>query len=146
MANTKDRPRQELTDEEILYKLEGYKLVDDCCGFNDLERHEWVKFINKKTGKFCNGGLILKNQCPDHLLIRIPTKGGGNICKIKLETCYIYINENRHLQVKTDIADDELKEELFRAYNEGRLIEARTKTEAKEIKTMFKTHKLKHTN
>lgn len=140
MDKDKDTKKTELTDDEILEKLEGFKLVEDCGGLEDLEKHEWVKFINKKTGKFSNGGFVVKNQCPDFLLLKMPTKAGGNFCKIKPESCYIYINEERHLQKKTDIAEQELKEELFKAFNEGRLIETRTKSEAKQMKRVFKRY------
>lgn len=135
MAQTKD-----LSDEEILAKLEGFKLVEECGGLEDLEKHEWIKFINKKTGKFCNGGFLIRNNCPEFLLIKFPGNRTRGCFKVIPDECYIYVNEERHLQVKTNLADRELQEELFRAYNDGRLIETRTKTEAKQMKKIYKMY------
>ena len=139
-GDTQRMALKEYSEEEILERLEGYKLVEDCGGLEDVEKHEWVKFINKENGKFYNGGFVVKNRCPDHLLVRIPSKGGGIFCVIKPSKHYIYINEERHLQIKTDIADQELKDELFLAFTEGRLIETRTKSEAKQMKRVYKKY------
>lgn len=111
--------KNKLNKNEILEKLR------DCTSLNTIEEMDilktlpimrtWIRYINKTTKLFRSGGLLLKLQYPDYIVLANPfTKV---MWSIKLEDNILFIKDKEEA-AKTN----KIKDKLFRLYMEGRLV------------------------
>ena len=111
--------KNKLSKNEILDKLR------DCTSLNTIEEMEilktlpimrtWIRYINRNTKMFRTGGMLLKLQYPDYMVLANPfTKV---MWSVKLAENILFIKDKEEAR-KTN----KIKDKLYKLYLEGRLI------------------------
>jgi hypothetical protein len=111
--------KNKLSKNEILDKLR------DCTSLNTIEEMEilktlpimktWIRYINRNTKMFRAGGMLLKIQYPDYMVLANPfTKV---MWSVKLSENILFIKDKEEAR-KTN----KIKDKLYKLYLEGRLI------------------------
>lgn len=118
----KNGTRQDnLTSDEILGKIKEYvplKTMEEKKVLKNLQPFKtWIKYINTETGKFRNGGLLMKVVYPDYIMLI------NSISKItwsvQLENNIIFVKHPKIIQKEKQI--EEIKDELYNLYIKGEL-------------------------
>lgn len=117
--NTIPVVQNKLTNKEILKRLEG------CISLNSIEEMEilktlptmktWIRYMNKHTKLFRLGGLLMKVNYPDYIVLVNTVK--KIVWSVQLKDNIIFIKDTS----ETDKAN-KIKEKLFKLYNSGRLL------------------------
>lgn len=110
-----------LTSDEILGKLKEYvplKTMEEKKVLTTLQPFRtWIKYINKETGKFRNGGLLMKVVYPDYIMLI------NSISKItwsvQLIDNIIFVKHPKIIEKEKQI--EEIKDELYELYINGKL-------------------------
>lgn len=125
--------------EEMMQKLEGYRELDD----SDLSKLcpgiflKWVVIDNSVV----KSGLLIRNNYPKHFLM----KAGHLMWHIKPKENIFFIREeiqdlDNYISEKTQKHKEEatVKQNLYNAYQEKRIIVTRDSQEQKLMKHIFK--------
>ena len=98
--------------EDIKKKLEDWILVPEDYTYR-LDCGLWIKYINK-TGKFRNGGVLIKNGSPEYLVLKNPIK---NISwSVNLKENYIFIEDEEKKE-----KEKKMKELLYNLWKNGEI-------------------------
>jgi hypothetical protein len=114
-----------LTREEILDKLDGYvplRTLKQMEVLTTVPRFKtWVKYMNKETGKFRMGGLLMKTVYPKYIVLANSTN--KLVWSVQLKDNIIFIRNPDELQ-KEKIENDkieQIKDKLYDMYINGEL-------------------------
>lgn len=110
-----------LTSEQILDKLKNYvplKTLREKEVLTTLQPFKtWIKYINKDSGKFRNGGLLMKVVYPDYImLINSVSKLTWSV---QLKDNIIFVKHPKIIEKEKE--QEIIKEELYQLYLEGKL-------------------------
>lgn len=110
-----------LTSEEILNKLQEYiplKTMEEKKVLKTMKPFKtWIKYINIKTGKFRNGGLLMKVAYPDYImLVNLVSKITWSV---QLKDNIIFVKHPKIAEREKQI--NEIKNELYELYIQGEL-------------------------
>lgn len=114
-----------MTTDEIKQKLNGFiplKTLAEKKLLTALPLFKtWVRYINKDTRQFRTGGLLMKVEYPDYIMLINTNK--NLTWSVQLKDNVIFVRNPRHVQelVEKKEKDNAIKEKLYSMYKKGEL-------------------------
>lgn len=121
--------QDQLTQREIREKLQGWQYLSNLTELENFPLFTtWIKYINKKTGKFRTGGFLLRTNLPKYIVLFNPNMNYIT-WSVQLDENDIYIkNDPVDYAESTNETEEErserekaIKEKLYQLYLQGRL-------------------------
>ena len=121
--------QDKMSQSDIREKLQGWKYLLNTQELDELPLFTtWVKYINRKTGKYRTGGFVLKTNLPDYIVLFNPNMNYIT-WSVQLDENDIYIKEDSvNYAESTNETEEErserekaIKDKLYQLYLQGRL-------------------------
>jgi hypothetical protein len=113
--------QKNFTDDEIREKLQGYVALRTMEQKKYLESiplyKTWIRYHNTKTNQFRTGGLLIKVNYPDYIVLQNTAKKIS--WSVQLDDNIIYIRDPKTSE--EDRKEEKLKEKLLDLYKRGQL-------------------------
>lgn len=114
--------QEQLTKTEIKEKLKGCIEVSSK-ELIDVRPGTWIRYIDKKSGKFRTGGILSMVVCPTHIILKNPYNMLSWSAQMKTNTFYV---PDPKKAIKKQREEEKMKE-IYDAYKRGDLVDPRRK-------------------
>jgi hypothetical protein len=119
-----------MTKDEIKSKLVGYVTLRTKEEKKLLTRlplwKTWVRYINESTKQFRSGGLLMKVQYPDYIMLANPNK--NLVWSVQLNENVIFVKNPKEVeQPKQADKEGDIKNKLYEMYKRGMLTQTTRK-------------------
>jgi hypothetical protein len=119
--NSYTSTQKNFTDDEIREKLQGYVALRTMEQKKYLETlpiyKTWIRYHNVKTNQFRSGGLLIKVNYPDYIVLQNTAK--KVTWSVQLNENIIYIRDPKIGEEEKK--EEKLKDKLFDLYKRGQL-------------------------
>lgn len=120
-SNSYKSVQKGFTDEEIREKLQGYVALRSMEQKKYLETlpiyKTWIRYHNVKTNQFRTGGLLIKVNYPDYIVLQNTAK--KITWSVQLNDNIIYVRDPKIDEEEKK--EEKLKDKLLDLYNRGQL-------------------------
>lgn len=120
-SNSYPSAQKNFTDEEIREKLQGYVALRTMEQKKYLETlpiyKTWIRYHNVKTNQFRSGGLLIKVNYPEYIVLQNTAK--KVTWSVQLNENIIYVRDPKIGEEEKK--EEKLKDKLFDLYKRGQL-------------------------